>query len=228
MSVEIRFHEPVQVVYLVPEMGITRGIPTVNLDLKVVMLHSMAEAAELEQEMFSIEEQYRDVCPRLCGHGSLALQLVSHLYALTGHADRVLSGEDAVEEAKPEEPRCSIAVPPIITREWMLNMLGEQLGLPVGEVNSNDPAWFQAEMRWSSDAEKELVSFHGKDARADLLVVFIKMAREARSKFKTSPVAVGLTSETVAYGGEVFRLWFKLEAGDMVTADWLARYGTDH
>lgn len=129
----LRFRRPLQVIYLVPEVAPDggTGIPTVNLDLKMETLTTMAEAADLERKLIQIEEQYRSyhVCTTLSGQGSLALQLIGHLFRLTGHAKEY---ETKPEVKAPERAEPTFDIPEEVTAEWLANLIGLQ-----------DPDWLQ-------------------------------------------------------------------------------------
>lgn len=258
----LRFHRPLQVVYLEPKSVTNDGIPTVNLDLKVETLTTMAEACDLERKLIQLEEQHRDYRAHttLSGQGSLAMQLIGHLYAATGQGVVVETAEELVPGlftditvSRPEDqhpttklrcsncgheftqwvyakrglvcPNCALVgsvwapeeppkfdVPQIISREWLLSLLADQLGLPVESVTT-DQEWCKSPTRWVPSMYKGLAVYHGKSARVGLIRAVIDLAKKARDYLSASPLAIGMTEESSDDGsGEVrsFRVWFKV------------------
>jgi hypothetical protein len=210
MSVEFRLHKPVMIVYI-EDRGKTEG-GLQEFELKVQEVSTLGEATALEHEHLSkwmsrVQDGGYAPPPWAVGIGSPTMQLLSHLYELTGHADKVTSHEDPIA---PKEERDKIDVPEVISGPWLANFLGAVLGLPVHGVG-DDPAWYMLGANWDVQAAQDLVAYHGKSAKKDLILTFTALVKKNYDEMpKDSVVAVGVRKcdDDFKYS---FRVYFKVK-----------------
>jgi hypothetical protein len=217
MSVEIRLHEPVMLVYT--EYHPKKAPNELDdVQLKVKLVSTFEEAAWLEHEILTMwAQRVQDdgylALPWSPNIGSPTMQLLAKLFELTGYADRVLTGDDAVKEYKaPEQERPKVELPLVITREWLVHFLARELDLAV-ETVTTDESWYQPRLQWVPSAERELCAAHGKGARVDLICTFTNTAKKLLKVLHAKPLAIGMTEQVQSATTKRFLLYFRMPNG---------------
>lgn len=191
MSVEVRLKKPLMVFYLEPKIApAAEGeIPCVELQLRQRAIRTFADAVDLERALEAEANHLRQTGifsdPRSC-LGSVALQMVQALFLELGQAEKV-EVDDAVKEQEREEPE--MLLPPEMNQHWLAQHLGDALGLPVEGPEPEKPEWITPKLKWDREAVTDLVAFHGKSARADVVHAITAMAKKLRPP---SALAIGV------------------------------------
>ena len=212
MSREVRLHEPVLIVYT--EYHPKRADNELDeVKLKVKQVSTFEEAAWLEHEILTkwaqrVQDGGYIALPWSPDFGSPTMQLLAKLYALTMHADEIVSHEKPI---LPKEEREQIDLPPVISLEWLANWLGTSLQVPVEAVTEKSE-WYNTGVCWRSDAANQLASFYGKGAKKEMLLHFTSAAKMVYDEMpKDSVLALGLANQVQADFVDRLLLFFKMK-----------------
>jgi hypothetical protein len=221
---ELRLKKPVMVVYCDYHPPGPGGRPITEIELKVATISTFKEAADLEHQVAYREHaslQDGNYHPLITpSHGSIALQLVAALYKELGQAEEI-ELRDPVEDVKARhEVRPDWEIPDVVTQQWLLQLLSNELKLPGEYIDLQSPEWQSAQLAYLPSMAGNLIEEFGASAKGDLIHAIVSAAKRLYQQMSPMPLAVGVHetkefSESEQAELEMLRVYFKVRTVDM-------------